>query len=260
MANETYTPSLHSDFTGPVAGSAKHGPSSDRRAGSWMTLSLPPVSIHRGIPYFAVHKSHLHDSPTPDAFRLDLPEHGDFTLPVVPKDVLHVTVNASDLCKTPVPDWFYVPIHVFNSRKPWICFLPLHDLIYANLVVVPGLSEQPSGHSAARTRAKVIPRRGTGIVRVSGFYADAGRPSNSFFVKCTKCRDAHKKCSGVSPYACERCVKLCIQDTCHSVAATRLPDWTFQGMGPSPLHSYSQGSQFHGVKLSLPTAKNAICS
>ncbi|KAI0760530.1 hypothetical protein C8Q74DRAFT_236591 [Fomes fomentarius] len=230
MANTAYTPPYI-----PTSPGLSPDPVStlDHRA-KVIRMTLPPVSIHRGIPHFAVHKSHLRVSPTPGAFRLDLPEHGDFTLSVVPKDVLHVTVNSSQLCKTPVPDWFYVPIHVFNPRKPSICFLPLPDLIYANLPVVPGLSDQPSGHSAARPRPKVIPRRRTGIVR------------------CTNCRDAHKKCSGVSPHACERCVKLCIQDTCHS-AATRVPDWTFQGMGPSPSQGYSQGSQLHGLS-SAPQA------
>ncbi len=109
----------------------------------------------------------MHDSPIPGVFRLDLPEHGDLTLPAVSKDIHHVTVNLSQLCKTPVPGWFYVPIHVLSPGKPLLLFLPLFDLIYVNLAVIHDVSDQPSGHTTARTRATVtLPSRRTGSVTV----------------------------------------------------------------------------------------------
>ncbi|KAI0760532.1 hypothetical protein C8Q74DRAFT_1221147 [Fomes fomentarius] len=179
---------------------------SSSRAGVLQSLpmtssSLPPaLTTHQGIPYFAVHKSHLHDSPIPGVFRLDLPERGDLTLPALSKDIHQVTVNTSQLCKSPVPDWFYVPIHVLNSV--------IHDV-----------SDQPSGHTAARTRR-------TGSVTV-----------------CKNCRDVHKKCSGVGP--CERCTKKGIAASCHS-AGTSGPSQPSEAAGPS-FQGYSLQPRLHDI-------------
>lgn len=212
-------------------------------------LPPPVLTTHEGIPYFAVHKSQLHGSPIHGVFRLDLPEQGALTLPAIPKDIFHVTVNSSQLRTTPtVPDWTYVPIHILKSRKSSTCFLLLSDLMCADLAVIDR-SDQPSGHTAAaRTRVKTrIQKRRTDIVRVSDFDS-AGWPISSLFffhVKCTNCREAHKKCSGVGP--CERCTEKGIAALCRGGAGTNGSSQTSDAVRPSfPGYSLQPQPHPHG--------------
>lgn len=125
-----YRTSTCCDHSLPTSSLSSSGAGVHRAGVLWQSQmtssSLPPaLTTHQGVPYFAVHRSQLHDSPISGVLRLDLPEHGDFTLPAVSKDIHHVTVNMSQLCKTPVPGWFYVPIHVLSPGKPLLCFAAL---------------------------------------------------------------------------------------------------------------------------------------
>lgn len=162
-------------------------------------LPPPVLTTHEGIPYFAVHKSQLHGSPIHGVFRLDLPEQGALTLPAIPKDIFHVTVNSSQLRTTPtVPDWTYVPIHILKSRKSSTCFLLLSDLMCPDLAVIDR-SDQPSGHTAAaRTRVKTrIQKRRTDIVRVSDFDSAGWPISSLYFFFMSSARTAVKRTRSV---------------------------------------------------------------